>query len=188
MLYYIYAYAILVVLYFSPFCVPGTCPNRQIPGLPWVRHWRFNTRHDTFTTHTPDLNPRHVCPPCRSPAYRSIFSRSLPAHISHFSSCARPHIFSLFCYHPSHPCFLLHICAPLRRRYQCVSILPKGTPLFFFSDKTARARSQPTVPSLRRLQRSWRMRRKRRSRVNQSLSRTSRALVFGQYALPFFSR
>ena len=67
-------------------------------------------------------------------------------------------------------------------------ILPIGTLPSFFSDKTVRARSQPTVSCLRRLQRSWRTRRKPPSRANQSLSRSSRTLVFGQYALPFFSR
>jgi len=84
-------------------------------------HWHIRT--------PPDLHPRHVCPPCRSPAHRSIFSRSFPALISHFIPCPRPYIFFLFC---GQPCFLLRICATLRRRYQCVLILPMGTlPLFF---------------------------------------------------------
>jgi len=134
-------------------------------------------------TYEPHLHPRHVCPPCRSPAHRSIFSRSLPPLISYFVPCPRPYIFFLFC---GHPCFLLRICATLRRRYQCVLILPMGTLPFFFSDKTARARSQPTVSCLRRLQRSWRTKRKLLSRANQSLSRSSRTLVFGRYVFPFF--
>lgn len=128
----------------------------------------FESRLDAHAH--PDLNLRHVCPPCRSPAHHSIFSRSLYTLISHFSPCSHPYIFSLFCYHPSHPCFLLRICAPLRRRYQCVFI---GTlPFFFSSNKTVRGRSQPTVLCLRKLQRSWRTRRKLRPRANQGLSRS----------------
>lgn len=171
-------------------CRAVPCPFRRFAYLARAQPGKYRSlfsRSDDSHRHAPDLNPRHVCPPCRSPAHRPIFSCSLRPLISHFSTCARPYVFFLFCCcRPSHPCFLLRICPALRRRYQCVSILPIGTLPFFFSDKTARERSQPTVSCLRRLQRSWRSRRKLRPRANRRPSRSLRAPVFGRYALHFF--
>ena len=168
---------------FRPFAYLARAQLGKYRGCFGFSQWRFKSSHWHIRT-PPDLHPRHVCPPCRSPAHRSIFSRSFPALISRLIPCTRPYIFFLFC---GQPCFLLRICATLRRRYQCVLILPMGTlPFLFFSDKTACARSQPTVSCPRRLQRSWRTRRKLLSRANQSLSRSSRTLVFGRYVFPFF--
>ena len=172
---------ILVLCTFSAVCVPRTCLSRQIPGLflGWVRQWRAFSR---LVRNSPHLNP-----PCLS----SVSFASSPLHLLALSPCVHPSLQPV-------PASLLLLLAPqppvlaspyLRAASAKVPVRVDlahrhTTFFFFFSDKAAPVRSQPTVSCRQRLQRSWHTRRKVRSKANQSLSRSSRPLVFGQYVLP----